>query len=105
MKKALTAAALCTGVLFFPLSAAAGGPVESACMKSGRASANRSLCGCIQQVADMTMKRGDQRRAAKFFKDPDLAHTVWVSQKRADDEFWERYKQFGAMAEAYCTGG
>ena len=85
-------------------SAAMAGPIDSACMKSGRDGANRPLCGCIQQVADEVLSRSDQRRAAKFFKDPDAAHAVWVSQRPADDDFWERYKEFGAMADAYCAG-
>ncbi|MDQ2064823.1 hypothetical protein Q9295_00415 [Xinfangfangia sp. CPCC 101601] len=85
-------------------SFALAGPVESACVRSDRAGASRPLCGCIQQVADMVLTNSDQRRAAKFFKDPDAAHAVWVSQRAADDAFWERYKQFGTMAEAYCAG-
>ena len=104
MIKSILSAALVAGVMFTSPSVALAGPVESACMRSDRAKANRALCGCIQQVADMTLKNADQRRAAKFFRDPDLAHTVWISQKSADDAFWKRYKQFGAMAEAYCGG-
>src|SRR5690606_23563044 len=40
--------------LVLPLlsSAALAGPIESACLRSGRDSASRPLCGCIQQVAD-----------------------------------------------------
>lgn len=104
MKITILSAAMAAAVLLSSGSAVMAGPIESACLRSDRASGNRSLCGCIQQVADMTLKGGDQRRAAKFFRDPDLAHTVWVSQKPADDAFWDRYKQFGAMAEAYCAG-
>ena len=52
----------------------------------------------------MTLRGGDQRRAARFFSDPDLAHETWLSQRPADDDFWERYKNFGATAEAYCAG-
>lgn len=85
-------------------SAALAGPIDSACMRSGRESASRPLCGCIQQVADMVLNRNDQRRAARFFADPDAAHAVWISQRPADDAFWDRYKEFGAMAEAYCGG-
>ncbi|GAB1362269.1 hypothetical protein MASR1M32_15050 [Rhodobacter sp.] len=85
-------------------SSALAGPIDSACMRSGRDGANRPLCGCIQKVADEVLSRSDQRRAAKFFKDPDAAHAVWISQRPADDAFWERYKEFGAMAEAYCAG-
>ena len=96
--------------LFLPLalplmsSAALAGPIDSACMRSDRESASRPLCGCIQQVADMVLSHNDQRRAAKFFRDPDAAHAVWISQRPADDAFWDRYKEFGAMAEAYCAG-
>lgn len=82
---------------------AVAGPIERACMASDRGG-NRSLCGCIQQAADMTLSGGDQRRAAKFFKNPDAAHATWVSQSKSDDDFWERYKSFGQTAEAYCGG-
>ncbi len=103
MKKSLVLAASAAVVAGFCATSASAGPIESACLRSGRDAANRALCGCIQQVADMTLKGSDQRRAAKFFKDPDLAHKTWVSQSAADDAFWERYKSFGAMAEAYCA--
>ena len=104
MKKPITLAALAALSLALLAPALQAGPIENACLRSGRDAANRALCGCIQQVADMTLRGGDQRRAAKFFRDPDQAHKVWVSQKPADDAFWDRYKEFGSMAEAYCAG-
>jgi hypothetical protein len=82
---------------------AMAGPIERACMASDRGG-SRSLCSCIQQAADMTLSGGDQRRAAKFFSDPERAHQTWVSQSASDDAFWDRYKQFGDAAEATCTG-
>ncbi|WP_295073084.1 hypothetical protein [Tabrizicola sp.] len=90
---------------FLPVmsSVAIAGPIERACMASDRGG-NRSLCGCIQQAADQTLSGGDQRRAAKFFKDPEAAHSTWVSQSQSDDAFWDRYKSFGQTAQAYCTG-
>lgn len=90
---------------FFPAMSgiAMAGPIERACMASDRGG-SRSLCGCIQQAADMTLSGGDQRRAAKFFKNPDAAHATWVSQSKSDDAFWDRYKSFGQTAEAYCGG-
>ncbi|WP_333817547.1 hypothetical protein [Tabrizicola sp.] len=96
---------LAAAAAVFPMmsSVAVAGPIERACMASDRGG-NRALCGCIQQAADMTLSGGDQRRAAKFFKDPDAAHATWVSQSAADDAFWERYKSFGQTAEAYCAG-
>ncbi|MES2815728.1 MAG: hypothetical protein V4720_12585 [Pseudomonadota bacterium] len=90
---------------FLPVmsSVAIAGPIERACMASDRGG-NRSLCGCIQQAADQTLSGGDQRRAAKFFKDPEAAHSTWVSQSQSDDAFWDRYKSFGQTAQAYCAG-
>jgi hypothetical protein len=86
-----------------PMSAMAG-PIESACLKSDRKQANRSVCGCIQQVADITLQGGDQRKAAKFFRDPDQAQKVRMSKTDRDNEFWARYKNFGETAAAYCAG-
>ncbi len=78
------------------------GAIDSACMKyAGRA--NAATCGCIQQVADSTLSRSDQRRAAGFFKDPDKAQEVRMSPSQADNDFWARYKAFAETAEAYCT--
>lgn len=99
-----TTGALGAFVLLASATMAGAGPIESACLRSDRGAGQRGLCGCIQQAADMTLGRSDQRRAAKFFKDPDLAHAVWVSKKPGDDAFWNRYRQFGSLAETYCGG-
>ena len=85
---------------FAPMAEA--GPIRNACLRTDKG--NRTVCTCIQQVADQTLRGADQRRAARFFSDPDKAHDTWMSQRRSDDEFWERYKAFGAQAEAYCAG-
>ena len=102
-KPFLLAAAVAT-LLPLMSAAAVAGPIERACLGSDRAAANRALCGCIQQVADMTLQGSDQRRAAAFFKDPEKAHATWMSQSASDDAFWDRYKNFGSTAEAYCAG-
>ena len=80
---------------------AMAGPIGRACMGSERG--DREICRCIDQVADMTLSGRDQRLAAKFFKDPDRAQDVFLSKRPADDAFWDRYKNFGAQAEAYCA--
>lgn len=92
---------LAAGFAVFSTVAFAG-PIEKACNRSDRKSASRSLCDCIQAAADMTLSNSDQRRAVSFFKDPDKAHNVWMSKSRSDDAFWDRYKAFGAQAEAMC---
>ena len=82
---------------------AMAGPIDSACVRSERAAGNAALCGCIQQVADMTLSRSDQRRAAGFFRNAQQAQDVRMSKSDADNAFWARYKNFAATAEAYCT--
>ena len=78
--------------------------IEQACLKSGRKAASRSMCGCVQNVADLTLSRSDQRKAAKFFIDPQEAQDVRASRKSRDDAFWERYTTFGEAAQVYCNG-
>jgi len=79
------------------------GPIESACNASGRAAASRALCSCIQQVANQTLSRSDQREAARFFRDPQRAQDVRMSQRDRDNAFWQRYRAFGAAAEQRCS--
>ena len=43
-----------------PMTAEAG-PIRNACLRTDKG--NRSVCSCIQQVADMTLRGADQRRA------------------------------------------
>jgi hypothetical protein len=101
--KSITLAAACAALIPVLSAAASAGTIERACMASDRGG-DRGLCSCIQQAADLTLSGSDQRRAAKFFKDPEVAHATWVSQSASDDAFWERYKSFGQTAEAYCAG-
>lgn len=104
MKKSVLTGVIAAVIIPLSVTSALAGPIERGCLKSGRDAANRATCACIQQVADMTLTGSDQRRAAKFFSKPDEAHKVWLSKRAADDAFWERYKNFGATAEAYCGG-
>lgn len=84
-------------------SVAQAGVIERACLTSERSGGNPALCGCIQQAADLTLTASDQRVAARFFKDPQKAQDTRQSSVRNDSVFWERYKNFGATAEAYCA--
>ena len=81
----------------------AAGPIERACLRADRPAATRSLCGCIQVVASATLSKSDQRRAAKFFKDPHKAQETRQSDRAALEAFWQRYKRFTASAEATCS--
>jgi cytochrome c556 len=102
MKLPLIAATLAFAAL--TPAAALAGPIENACNRSDRQQASRALCRCIESVADRTLTSREQRRAARFFQNPDEAQTVRMSRTRADNEFWERYRAFGAEAERACAG-
>lgn len=87
-------------LLTTPLAMA--GPIDSACVRSERARGNAPLCGCIQQVANRSLSRSDQRRAADFFRDPHRAQEVRSSKSDRDNAFWRRYRNFATQAEALC---
>lgn len=80
-----------------------GGVIERACMSGGRSAATPNLCGCIQQVADLTLRNSEQRKAASFFRDPHKAQETRQSSRNSDRTFWQRYRAFGAAAETYCS--
>lgn len=103
MRHLLLAAA--TILITAPLipSPASAGPIESACVRSDRPQATRALCRCIDSVAQRTLTRSEQRRAATFFRDPQLAQDVRMSKSQRDNEFWARYRAFGAAAEQTCS--
>ncbi|WP_241524019.1 hypothetical protein [Oceaniglobus indicus] len=103
MKNLLTIAAVALCAASFAPTTVSAGTIERACLKSDRRAATRSTCGCIQQVADLTLDRRDQRMAARFFRDPHRAQEVRQSSRSNDEQFWRRYKQFGSTAEAYCS--
>lgn len=98
MNRILIAAAAV--ILTTPLAMA--GPIDSACVRSERGARQQSLCSCVQQVANQTLSRSDQRIAASFFRDPHKAQVVRMSKRDADNAFWARYKAFAGAAEAYC---
>ncbi len=98
----MKAIAIAAAVVALGATTASAGTIERACVKSDRKAANRTLCGCIQQVADATLSGSDQRLAAKFFKDPHMAQVIRQSDDTNHEVFWKRYKAFGATAKTYC---
>lgn len=103
--KRIVVTALSVAVLWQVQPAPAdAGVLDRACMTSGRKAANSQLCKCIQFVADQALTRSDQRLAATFFRDPHKAQVIRQSDRRSHEEFWQRYKAFGAKAESMCRG-
>ncbi|MCW1918461.1 hypothetical protein NX862_06835 [Rhodobacter sp. KR11] len=92
------------GLSLMMVGAVQAGPIDNACLRSDRDAANRQLCSCIQRVANQTLTGGDQRQVAAFFKNPDKAQSVRMSQSDRDDAFWDRYQAFSAAAAASCQG-
>ncbi|MGR3662511.1 MAG: hypothetical protein ACU0CA_15220 [Paracoccaceae bacterium] len=76
--------------------------LESACNRSPRAASGRVLCGCIQEVANLTLTSGDQRMAVKIFKDPQKAQEIRQSDQTSHEKFWGRYKKFASAARQLC---
>ncbi len=79
------------------------GPIARACNASDRDAASRQACACIQVVANRSLSDADQRRGARFFRNPDRAQNVRLSDTRADDAFWQRWTAYGQAAEAQCS--
>ena len=94
--------ATCIAVSIALACPANAGLIERACLKSDRGSGQRNVCGCLQGAANITLSARDQKLAAGFFADPEKAQKVRTSDKRADEAFWERYRQFGETAQVYC---
>jgi len=79
------------------------GPISQACMASNRDARSRSLCGCIQSVADETLSSSEQRRAARFYIDPQQAQEVRQSNNSSDERFWEAYAAYAQRANNTCS--
>lgn len=78
------------------------GTLSRACMTSDRKAKSRSLCRCLQDVADRNLSNRDQKLAASFFKDPHKAQEIRQSDKRSHEQFWKRYKEFGVTFSKTC---
>jgi hypothetical protein len=104
MTRAIPAvSALAIAVIMLGAPAAQAGPLERGCLGSERKAASRALCACIQQVADSSLTRRDQRMAARFFKRPHLAQEIRQSDRPQHELFWKRYRAFGDQVERVCA--
>jgi len=78
------------------------GAMANACLDADRSAANARLCSCIQDVANRNLSGSDERRIVAFFDDPEKAQATKLSQTRANDAFWDRYRAFTRAAENSC---
>lgn len=92
-----------SAALILSVAAAEAGPISRACMASERNARSYALCGCLQQVANRTLDRGDQRLAAKIFRKPQLAQDIKMSNTASNEAFWRKYQTFGATATQTCS--
>ena len=84
----------------------ATGPIQKACQSGGRRAASRVRCGCIQAVADRELSGSDQRRGARYFRDPHQLQQVRQNQDNnaSNRRFWAAWKAFGQTAARLCSG-
>ncbi|MAC80144.1 MAG: hypothetical protein CML66_18995 [Rhodobacteraceae bacterium] len=101
MNKFPLAAGLAATLLCIPLAAEAG-PINRACMDSGRRGASSALCSCLDRVSKDTLTRSDRRKAARFFADPQKAQDMRQSDRPKDEAFWKRYQHFTDKAADMC---
>ena len=83
-------------------SRGASGPISRACLEADRSAANTRLCNCVQGVANAELSSADRSRLERFFKDPEFAHTIRISDTTANDAFWRRYQAFVTRARNTC---
>ena len=102
MKTYFLAAAVAIATIPLSAATASAGTMSNACKKSDREAATRKMCNCIQQVADQTLSTSDQRLASTFFADPHKSQVIRQSDRRSDEKFWLRYKDFGVVVSASC---
>ncbi len=102
MKKFLLAA-LCAASVTAVANGADAAKIKQACLASDRSAATRDRCSCIQRVANQALTRSDQNTVAKWFTDPHQAQQLKMSQTARDDALWDRYQNFGQMAQAICS--
>ncbi|MEO3416609.1 hypothetical protein AAFO92_18315 [Roseovarius sp. CAU 1744] len=79
------------------------GPINSACLSSNRSARSRTLCGCIQTVANQTLSGSQQNRAAAFYNNPHQAQVIRQSDRAADERFWKAYRAYGERSEQVCS--
>ncbi len=82
----------------------ASGPMATACLNSDRRARSAALCGCVQQAANLELTALDQRRAARFWSDPQAAQDLRTSDRLRDEAAWQRYRAFLTRAEGLCRG-
>ena len=95
--------AFCAASLTAVAPVADAAQIKRACLASDREAATRARCRCIQRVADQALTRSDQKTVAKWFTNPHQAQELKMSQTARDDALWDRYQNFGQMAQAICN--
>jgi hypothetical protein len=78
------------------------GDLSEACLDANRTAASPQLCSCVQRVANQSLSRSDQSRAAAFFDNPQLAQDTRQSDRSSDEAFWLRYRGFADLATQVC---
>ncbi|QHQ33948.1 hypothetical protein [Algicella marina] len=92
---------LLLAALLLPQTVLAMGPTERACLQSER-SPGRQVCACAQSVADQTLSKGDQDKAAGIIRKPDLFFKYHGSDNPSRKAFLQRYRAWGTATSELC---
>ncbi|KIC43806.1 hypothetical protein RA28_19455 [Ruegeria sp. ANG-S4] len=103
MKQFLLIAFCATSMAAISSAQVEAAQIKRACLASDRSAATRDRCTCIQRVANQALTRSDQKTVAKWFTDPHQAQELKMSKTERDDALWDRYQNFGQMAQAICS--
>lgn len=85
-----------------PVVRFARGPIQKACQSSDRKARSRARCGCIQAVANDKLTSAQQRRGARYWKNPGKLQDVRQSDNANNEVFWRAWKAYGQAAAAVC---
>lgn len=80
----------------------ATGDISRACLAADRDRATPTLCACVQRVANAELSSRDRARVATFFANPEIANDTKISDTRANDAFWDRYRDYISSARRQC---
>jgi len=50
------------------------------------------------------LTKSEHAKVVRFFKDPHKSQATRQSDRRSEERFWQKYKQFGATVQSYCAG-
>lgn len=77
--------------------------IEQTCLASARDAVNPTLCGCIQDIANIALSSAEQAIVHDFLLDPSKSETIRQSKQKQHRAFWQHYVAFSKLTARYCA--